>query len=167
MSRSPGSNVPNCQSAGLYSKAHLRLRTVQLPPPVENIGGRWYFNLPGSAIERHYLTEVRIPHALVHEEVKAAPTLAMAQRTGLNFPHSYHNIEKLANRIPEPRVSVEIMAPEYLGTWPGPLRAVYNENDRSRFILMYHDKTRPRLQSSKWHPFSPAVLKLDRNHRSG
>ncbi|KAK0750262.1 hypothetical protein B0T18DRAFT_389714 [Schizothecium vesticola] len=145
----------------------VRLTTVQLPSPVENIGDRKYFSLPGSAIECDDLAEVRIPYASVHEKVKAAPTLAMAQTMGLKFPHSYYSVRELADGIPEPWVSVEIMAPEYLGIWPGPLRALYNENDRSRFVLMYHDKTRPRRPHSRWYPFSAAVLKFDRNQRSG
>lgn len=45
----------------------------------------------------------------------------------------------------------------------GPARAVYNENDRSTFSLIFHDKRIPFRQGSKWHDFSRAVLKVDKN----
>lgn len=176
MSCSPGNNGPEDQTTvPFYSQVHLpsgkvelslRSRTVEVPSQVENVHRHGYFILPGSVIDLDDSIKIYIPYATVHEKVKDAPTLAMASQMGWLHPHSYHNKEELAGGILSPWASIPIAVPGYRHPGAGPARAVYNENDRSTFILIFHDKRIPLRQGSKWHDFSRAVLKVDKNQRS-
>lgn len=185
MSCSPGNNGPEDQStAPLYSQVHLpsgkvelplrsrtaqlslRPRTVGVPSQVENVHRHGYFILPGSVIDLDDSIKIHIPYPTVHEKVKATPTLAMASQMGWLHPHSYHNKEELAGGILSPWASIPIAVPGYRHPGAGPARTVYNENDRSTFILIFHAKRIPLRQGSKWHDFSRAVLKVDKNQRS-
>lgn len=176
MSCSPGNNGPEDQSTvPLYSQVHLpsskfelslRSRTVEVPSQVENVHRNGYFILPGSVIDLDDSIKIDIPYATVHEKVKDAPTLAMASQMGWLHPHSYHNKEELDGGILSPWASIPIVVPGYRHPGAGPARAVYNENDRSTFILIFHDKRIPLRQGSKWHDFARAVLKVDKNQRS-
>lgn len=185
MSRSPANNVPTPESTELYSKVHLpsgnvqlrlpprstqlslRSKTVKVPSSVENIHDHGYFILPGSVIDLNDSIKIRIPYATVHEKVKDAQTLAMAKQMGRSHPHLYHNKEEVAGGILSPRASIPIEVPGYHGPGVGPARAVYNENDRSTFVLIFHDKRIPLREGSKYPDFSRAVLMVDRNQRSG
>lgn len=158
---SSGNNVPNRQST--RSVADLQRGRVRLPSLDEASNARMYFSMPGTVLGGHKNYKVRISCEQVHQQVQQEPTVEKAELLGLDYPHSHENYEKHKFDIPWPWVSIPIILPEYTGKWPGPARALYNQEDRSVCAVIYHDVTldlyvHPSGKVSTWHPFSAAVL---------
>lgn len=162
MSRSPGNNKPEDQPTVLYSQVHLRSGDAQLPSPVQENGPK-YFRVPGYAIGLSNRPWVHILHSEVLKQVKTAAKLSGTRKFGHKhcYPHRFwnHN-QQLVINFPKPWVIYPIFVPghEPANGLPGALRALYNEDDRSNFNLVYHDDKRDYFENSEFRPFSVAAL---------
>ncbi|KAH0432386.1 hypothetical protein CcaCcLH18_06466 [Colletotrichum camelliae] len=93
----------------------------------------------------------------IRRQVRQAPSEPYSR--GL-YPHEYGNKPPLPLQA-EPRWTEFPMKPSpskgdrgnnYTGGKPGPVRAIYNDDDREVFDVAYHDKTRPGRKSKNGKP---------------
>lgn len=98
------------------------------------------------------------------ERIRASDARAQVQNApapdhGNTYPSEFGNIEGLIFQFAWPYQHIPVFSGQHQ-SWhprdcppPGPYRAVYNDNDRTTFDLMYHDPRRPRTSSGE-HEFS-------------
>ncbi|KAK7984723.1 hypothetical protein PG988_002345 [Apiospora saccharicola] len=102
----------------------------------------------------------------VERQVLEAPTRRQSQG---GYPKAYRNDPPLPLSSPGPHLEYPIVPSPRLGqagvnyqrgSAPGPVRAIFNETDRSRFDVGFHDDTKapPRPQKGKGYQNSPFSL---------
>ncbi|KAK4040793.1 hypothetical protein C8A01DRAFT_15353, partial [Parachaetomium inaequale] len=104
----------------------------------------------------------RIPAKSVREQVQAAPWRLPAR----GYPKSHKGFEHRGNvytlRAEPPWVEFPILNTRDGCGWrgdqsPGPVRAIYNDDDRGTFDVVYHDPTAERR--GKHHGFTMAIYR--------
>ncbi|KAK4203417.1 hypothetical protein QBC40DRAFT_346273 [Triangularia verruculosa] len=101
-----------------------------------------------------------LPAAAVRSQVAAAPPFTGTRYRG-RYPHRYRGnfaqeleltlVQGALIGFPILRDVENGRCYSHSGS-PGPVRAVYNDHDRSRFEVVYHDPSKPRR--GRFHPFS-------------
>jgi hypothetical protein len=91
--------------------------------------------------------------------VKAAPRLR--QVPWPHYPRGHrgheHKRGEYSLTASSPWVEFPILNGSHIwtpGQDPGPVRAIYNDRDRSTFDVVYHDPAAPRNHRGKFHPFT-------------
>jgi hypothetical protein len=106
-----------------------------------------------------------------------------SKKRSKNYPKPFENHENLPLSVQPPYTEFPIISRQrssgthgiYSGgkkTKPGPVRAVYNENDMDTFDVAFHDPTKPKHtdrngNKAKSHPFSLAVYHPASNPEKG
>ncbi|KAL2151407.1 hypothetical protein VTH82DRAFT_6505 [Thermothelomyces myriococcoides] len=104
-----------------------------------------------NARDWHYARDVRA-------QVQAAPSPRKGQKKG--YPSGFGNQEGLDLQASKPLVHTPIIpgtSQPYQSGPPGAHRVVYNDKDRSKCDVIYHDDSKPKSKNAKHAPFSKAT----------
>ncbi|KAK8122650.1 hypothetical protein PG984_011320 [Apiospora sp. TS-2023a] len=109
----------------------------------------------------------------VERQVLEAPTRIRSHGV---YPKPYRNDPPLPLSSPGPHLEYPVVpsprpgqagANYRRGSAPGPVRAIFNENDRSRFDVGFHDDKKARSRSQKWERYPNSPFSLATYHPGG
>lgn len=137
----------------------FRLWSVTVPPPLSYSSNMHQYSCRNLDGDFRY-----IPAKAARKQVNAVPHL-QAVLWEAAYPKRFYNIEKLELRAKWPYALLEfplLRNPPYdCWRWgrPGVVRFVYNDDDRDKFDVIYHDPTELVSIGSVYPPFSKATYR--------